>query len=271
MISNTVAQTVQGDLDLFGHQGQAKMYREFRPVYPQGLVQYVVSLVASADRNKYADVACGSGQLTSKIAPFFKHTVGVDKSFEQLNQATDVEVEWKPASAFDLPFPASSLDLVTVAQGLHWLLPYDAFFGQVDRVLKSGGVFAAIAYAFPKVLDSDSNRIVRHFYEDLLGGLKSPGQEGCWWETNRPTIDGFYADVPFPPNHQTKHFLERVSLTVEHYTNYLRTLSAYRTLMRVNQPSIDPIDEIRDKLIMLSPNGTVDVEIDFFVVSYVKA
>ena len=268
--NTTVAHTVGGNLDLFGHDGQAKMYRDFRPVYPEELVQYVASLVPDANRKVYVDVACGSGQLTSKIAPFFESVVGLDQSFEQLGQAKDEKVEWKPGSAFDLPFPTSSVDLVTVAQGLHWLVPYEKFFDQVDRVLKTGGVFSAVAYAFPKVLNPESNRVVRRFYEDLLGGLKSPGEPGCWWETNRPTIDGFYADVPFPQNHQTRHFKQYVSLTVEHYTNYLRTLSAYRTLMRVNQPETDPIDEIKERLAMNASNNVVDIEIDFFVVSFVK-
>ena len=271
MTSNkNVANTVIGDVDLFGHEGQAKMYRDFRPVYPEALVQYVLSLVAEEDRNTYVDVACGSGQLTTKMSPFFQSAVGLDKSFEQLGQAEGVNVEWKPGSAFDLPFPASSVDLVTVAQGLHWLVPYEEFFKQVDRALKPGGVFAAVAYAFPKLLNADSNRIVRYFYEDILGGHKSPGQDGCWWETNRPTIDGFYADVPFPPTRQIKHFTQRESLTVEHYTNYLRTLSAYRTLMRMSPPATDPIDDIKAKLFVIASNGLVDIEIDFFVVSYMK-
>lgn len=270
MTTRNVAQTVIGDLDLFGHDGQAKMYRDFRPVYPDELVQYVASLVAETNRDVYVDVACGSGQLTSKIAPFFRSATGVDKSFEQLGQAQDPKVEWKAGSAFALSMPDCSADLMTVAQGLHWLVPYDRFFSEVDRVLKPRGVFAAVAYAFPTLIEPESNRIVMHFYEEVLGARKSPGQDGCWWDTNRPTIDSFYADVPFPSHRQLRHFIQRVSLTIEHYTNYLKTLSAYRTLVRVTSPKVDPIDEIRDKLSSISSNGMIELEIDFFVVSYVK-
>jgi ubiquinone/menaquinone biosynthesis C-methylase UbiE len=269
-MTSGVAKTVGGDIDLFGHEGQAKMYREFRPVYPDRLVEYVASLIPDSDRKLYIDVACGSGQLTSKLGAFYESVIGVDKSFEQLGQAKDSKVEWKAGSAFDLCVPSETADLVTVAQGLHWLLPYDRFFDEVDRVLRPGGYFAAVAYAFPRLLDPGFNKLVDHFYVDILGGRKSPGEHGCLWETNRPTIDGFYADVPFPHDHLTKHFIEKVSLTIEHYTNYLRTLSAYRTLMRTTSPNPDPIDVIHDELTSRALNGKVDVEIDFFVVSYMK-
>ena len=270
MAASVIAKTVGGDIDLFGHEGQAQMYREFRPVYPDQLVEYVVSQIPDSDRKLYIDVACGSGQLTCKLGKFFDTVVGVDKSFEQLGQAKDTNVEWKPGSAFELFAQSGTVNLLTVAQGLHWLLPYDRFFKEVDRVLKPGGYFAAVAYAFPKLLNPELNKVVEHFYVDILGGRKSPGDPGCLWETNRPTIDGFYADVPFPCEHQTKHFIEQLSLTVDHYTNYLRTLSAYRTLMRTASPIPDPIDMIREQLSAVVSSGFVDVEIDFFVVSYMR-
>ena len=269
MGSEIVARTVVGDLDLFGHAGQAKMYQEYRPVYPKALIDYVVNLVPEYKRNLYVDVACGSGQLTSGIAPHFHSSIGIDKSLEQLGQAKDAKIEWRSGSAFDLSLKDSSVDLLTVAQGLHWLVPYDKFFAEIDRVLPPGGVFAAVAYAFPKLLHCGANEIVEHFYVNILGGRKSPGDEGCLWETNRPTIDGFYADIPFPQNTQTRHFKEQVTLSIRHYTNYLRTLSAYRTLLRVSEPGlVDPIDDIEKKLTLIFSNATVEVEIDFFVVSY---
>jgi len=46
-------------------------YSQFRPHYPQEMIQQIVSLVP----NKYAalDVAMGNGQLVAKLADFFQH------------------------------------------------------------------------------------------------------------------------------------------------------------------------------------------------------
>lgn len=270
-----VATTSDGKIDLFGHEGQAKLYREFRPEYPEKLVSDILSLVDVSQRGMYVDVACGSGQLTKLMSPSFVDSLGVDQSLEQLGQISegDGRFRYVSGSAFDLPVNRDSVDLVTVAQALHWLLPYDIFFAEVLRVLKPGGVFVAVAYAFPKLKNAEAQMAVESFYFDLLGGGKSPGSTGCWWETNRPTIDGFYADVPFPIDAELRRLDQTVSITLEHYMNYLRTLSAYRTLLRSGES--DPLPEIEDKIArafvtndvgkVIPSELMIEVEIPFFI------
>lgn len=270
-----VARTSDGQLDLFGHEGQAKLYREFRPEYPEKMVSEILSLVDVSRRGMYVDVACGSGQLTKLLGPHFMECLGVDKSLEQLAQISgDVgRFRYVSGSAFNLPVDKDSVDLVTVAQALHWLLPYEQFFAEVLRVLKPGGVFVAVAYAFPKLKNTEAQMAVERFYFDLLGGGKSNGSPGCWWETNRPTIDGFYADVPFPIDAELRRSDQTVCISLEHYMNYLRTLSAYRTLLRCGQS--DPLPELEDRIataIVTNYDGKViaselmlEIEIPFFL------
>jgi ubiquinone/menaquinone biosynthesis C-methylase UbiE len=270
-----VENTISGKIDLFGHDGQAGLYRDFRPRYPCRLVDSVISKVQPNSRELYVDVACGPGTLTEVIAPSFRRTIGIDQSFEQLSKAKVVEgcdMEYVPASAFEIPCQSSSVDLVTVGQGLHWLLPYSDFFNEVFRVLKPGGVFAAVAYGFPSLENPSANVAVRRFYCEVLGATLHPGDPGCWWETDRPTIDSFYHDIPFPRDIKREHFPERVSMTVNAYMNYLKTLSAYRTLLRsgVEDPLLKLEDEIRFAL-CVSPDaeGNVVLEIPFFTVSFI--
>lgn len=266
-----VSTTVDGKPDLFGHEGQAKMYFEFRPKYPEVLAKHVISLVPSERRNMYVDIACGSGQLTNLIAPSFRQSVGLDQSISQLSEAITVEgLEFKAGSAFALPFPEASVDLITVAQALHWLVPYERFFAEVDRVLKPGGVFVTAAYAFPQLVKKEANDVVKAFYIDLLGGHLSPGQPGCWWETNRPTIDGFYADILYPYPTKLEKFPVLRSVPVKDYVNYLRTLSAYRTLLRAGHA--DPLPQLESDLenYVSGEDHVLDLEIPFFVVELCK-
>ena len=265
-----VSKTVDGRVDLFGHDGQAKMYREFRPDYPQALIESIISRVDQSSRRVFVDIACGSGQLTTRIAPSFVKSFGFDQSEEQLKHAPKpafCDIVYEAGSAFNLPLASESVDLVTVGQALHWLLPYQSCFEEIDRVLKPGGVFVAAAYAFPQLVNASANAPVQEFYGKTLGGKSSPGDPGCWWETNRPTIDSFYADVPFPRVVEVSRFTERVSMPTDRFFNYLRTLSAYRTLLRAG--NADPLPAIEASVTRIV-GGSVEVDIPFFTVSFRK-
>lgn len=267
-----VASTFDGRVDLFGHAGQAKLYSSFRPSYNNEIVESVLELIPILSRKLCVDVACGPGLFTAMIAPHFEKTIGLDMSLEQLNEATTVdgaEIKYVAGSAFSLPLEPESVDLVAVAQGLHWLIPYGKFFTEVLRVLKPGGSFVALAYAFPRLICSRANSAVRRFYEDVLGGHLSPGDPGCWWETNRPTIDGFYQDIDFPLPSTLRHFNEKKRMRVIELMNYLRTLSAYRTLLRSGES--DPLPVVEASLMLDAVDGYLDVEIPYFTVSFTKS
>jgi len=267
-----VASTFNKQIDLFGNGDQAKLYFEFRPKYTNEIVNNILSYVRKDNRKLYVDVACGSGQLTELISPYFDDSIGVDQSFAQLKEAPKSKILYLPGSAFELPIESDSVDLITVAQGLHWFLPYDNFFAEVERALKPGGVFVAVGYCFSKLKNEKVNIISRKFYFDILGSHLSPGDKGCFWDTNRPTIDSYYSDIPFPKEAITTKLSDQKSISIKHYINYLKTLSAYRTLLRSGQT--DPMPQIQSELMeALETNNEdtlLDIEIPFFTVSYQK-
>jgi hypothetical protein len=69
-------------MDNFGFSTQGKNYLKFRPIYPECLYNYTLDKIKG--RNRYLDVAMGTGQLLFKIAPLFNHTVGIDISDKML-------------------------------------------------------------------------------------------------------------------------------------------------------------------------------------------
>lgn len=52
--------------------------------------------------------------------------------------------------------PTQSIDLVTVAQAIHWF-DFEAFYSEVKRVLKPQGVVAAIGYGLIQLQDAALN------------------------------------------------------------------------------------------------------------------
>ena len=255
-----------GSVDLFGHEGQAKMYKDFRPRYTKEVVEFVLSKVS--ERGLCVDVACGSGQLTNLLGPHFAKVIGIDRSFEQLSNASSSapNIEYRAGSAFALPVDSGSADLTTVAQGLHWLVPYENFFTEVRRVLKPGGVFVTVGYMFPRLVNAKANKAALYFYEEVLKSKLSPGDPGCWWETNRPTIDCEYRDIPFPGKIERVSLPAIVEVSIPHYVSYLRTLSAYRTLMKSGAE--DPLVKLETEVVNAvgDPAAMIEVVNPFFAV-----
>jgi len=58
--------------DLFGYDTQGKKYDTYRPKYPSEMLNKVLSKVKG--RNRYLDIATGTGQILFELAHNFKHS-----------------------------------------------------------------------------------------------------------------------------------------------------------------------------------------------------
>lgn len=267
--------TIDGQKDFFGHDGQAEMYKHFRPEYPNEVIEYILAKVPPTTRKVYVDVACGSGQMTYLLAPHFEKSIGLDKSEEQISQTTSLgsNLEFLAGSAFCLPVADSSVDLVTVAEALHWLVPHKDFFKEVERVLKPGGVFVTVAYSFSQPVHAGAKKLANYYDQYVLGRRLEPGQPGCWWDTNTHSIDCQYMDVAFPENCvglERVSFPTTVKMSVQQYFGYMRTLSAYRTLMcsGVTDPLIQLQADMMHALGCKSASDEMEVTHPFFALSF---
>ena len=125
---------------------QAADYANFRPRYPRELFEYLGSVAPS--RALAWDCATGNGQAAVELAEVFDRVIATDASEKQIANAEPQDrVEYRIASAEESGLESDTIDLIMVAQALHWFdLP--RFYEEVPRVLKSNGVFAASAYKF---------------------------------------------------------------------------------------------------------------------------
>jgi ubiquinone/menaquinone biosynthesis C-methylase UbiE len=113
------------------------------------------------------DIACGTG-VVARLAELRGHAgrlVGIDLNAAMLGVARrkSPNIEWVEGSALDLPFDASSFDVVLCQLGLQFFPDRSLALQEMARVLKSGGraglsVYSAIertpaAYAFVQALD----------------------------------------------------------------------------------------------------------------------
>jgi SAM-dependent methyltransferase len=184
------------------------------------------------------DCATGSGQAALGLAEHFEQVVATDASAAQLAAALAhprVRYCQVPADASGLP--PRSVELVTVAQALHWL-DRPGFYAEARRVLVPGGVVAAWCYGVVE-LGADLDEPIRAFYERTVGPFWPP--ERALVDSGYRTIDFPFAELPLPP------VTMETELTLAELGGYLGTWSAvlrYRSA-RGHDPLVPLLDRLR--------------------------
>jgi SAM-dependent methyltransferase len=220
-------------------------YAAFRPSYPAELFDLLASLAPS--RRCAWDVGAGSGQATVALAERFERVVATDLSAEQLRRAPRrPNVEWHVAPAEEAPMiGSSSVDLVTVAQALHWF-DHSRFYAEVRRVAVPNGVIAAWTYAAARMEGDVGAVIHRYMYQDV----------GAYWPPERRYVDTEYRDIPFPFERLPTPALSLENeWTLDQVAGYLRTMSA--TGRYVESRGVDPVAPVEAELRQLwGPSAT---------------
>jgi SAM-dependent methyltransferase len=166
--------------------GHARLYATARPTYPDSLIDEIASL--SPGRGQAWDCGTGNGQAACALAGRFAQVYASDASAEQIAAAEPhPRITYATEPAEQCGLADGSCDLVLAAQAIHWF-DLDRFYDEVRRVLRPGGLLAAIGYGWFYV-DPEVDAIVGR---TLLAPLQSEWAEGNW-----RLIDG-YRGIPFP-------------------------------------------------------------------------
>jgi|SRR5688572_16814352 SAM-dependent methyltransferase len=165
----------------------ARAYATFRPGYPPELFAWLAGAASSLDA--VWDCGCGSGQASVPLAGHFQVVHATDVAAEQIAAAKPhprVRYSVAPAEASGLP--GGSVDLVTVAQALHWF-DVEAFYAEARRVARPGALIAIWTYPRPRFADANLDRVFLDFYTDVVGP---------YWPPERRHVEANYTTLPFP-------------------------------------------------------------------------
>ena len=150
----------------------ALQYARTRPAYPDALFTELASIAPG--RRLAWDCATGNGQAALGLAAHFDRVVATDISAEQIaHAAAHPRVEYIVAGAERSPLAGRSADIITAASAAHWF-DLDAFFSEVRRVLRPGGVLAVWTYHVGR-MEPPFDDLFRRFYDGHLSPYFAPG------------------------------------------------------------------------------------------------
>ncbi|WP_017733236.1 class I SAM-dependent methyltransferase [Nafulsella turpanensis] len=228
--------------DNFSRQSVA--YCRFRPTYPPELYEWLFEQV---DGFSLAwDCGTGNGQAALRLAERFEKVYASDISQNQLEQAGRKEnIEYLLCRAEQTPLLSGSLDLICVAQAIHWF-DFNAFYREVKRVAKPGALLAVWGYGLIQI-SSEAGPVLQKLYSHTLG---------AYWDAERKYIDEDYQSIPFPfPEVKAPVFKIVCYWTREQLTGYLGSWSAVQHY--ISEKGISPLADFEEEMDRFWQKGEV--------------
>lgn len=207
---------------------QSEDYLSYRPQYPKELFLYFQTQVS--EHQVVWDCGTGNGQAAVELAKIFQKVIATDISQAQLQQAVKKEnIVYQCSPAEKTNIASQSVDLVTVAQALHWF-SFEPFYQEVRRVLKPNGWIAAWCYSLGQVTP-EIDELTQKLYRQLP------------WPSERHYIEEKYETIPFPfYKIKTPSFQIEKNINFEQFIGYLNTWSAVKEYMKHEENN--PIDAL---------------------------
>lgn len=161
--------------------GFAELYDRVRPVPPARLGELICQYCGGRPRT-VVDLGSGTGLSTRWASGWAESVVGIEPS-EDMRETAERQaiagVSYVDGWSHGTGLPTGAADVVLVVQALHWMEP-EPTFREIARLLRPGGVFAAIDCDWPPVVGDyvaerawgDARRQIRVFETRLVDGLE---------------------------------------------------------------------------------------------------
>lgn len=214
---------------------RATAYARFRPTYPPELFAWLSRV--SPGRALAWDAGTGSGQAARGLAQHFTRVVATDPSTAQLEEAEPhPAIQYRRGVEGESGLEPATADLVTAAQALHWF-DLEAFYREVARVMRPGGLLAVWCYGLHRVIP-EIDRVFDRFYGETVGP---------WWPKERAEVESGYRSLPFPyPEITVPSFDMEANLDMAGLLAYVGTWSAVRR--KIAATGEDPIVALAQEL-----------------------
>lgn len=136
--------------------GFADIYDRSRPAMPYEPVSLAEKYLGRK-ADTVIDLGCGTGLSALIWLNNCGKVIGIEPSVDMLNEAKKRKNEtlsFKQAFAHETGVESASADVVVCSQSFHWMEP-NATLKEIDRILKSGGIFMTVDCDWPPVVSRE--------------------------------------------------------------------------------------------------------------------
>ncbi|KMT14065.1 hypothetical protein BVRB_4g078920 [Beta vulgaris subsp. vulgaris] len=221
---------------------QADLYLEGRPNYPKEWFSWLAD--RTSQHSLAWDVGTGNGQAAISVAEHYNQVIATDVSEPQLNLAIQhPQVKYIHTPPFlsnneliSLIGPESSVDLITVAQAVHWFdLPN--FYSMVSQLLrKPGGVIAVWCYN-DIVVSPTFDPIMNQFHKSTLP----------YWDPKIQYVFDGYKTLPFPFEEiglgREGHPMELEIPKMVSFKGFMEMLKSWSAVTTAKEKGVDLLNE----------------------------
>lgn len=172
---------LKANVDRFS--GLADTYDRYRPRPPETFVDLVKQMAMTSNPRLVVDLGSGTGLSTRIWRGHADKVIGIEPNAGMRDLAERIEassagqgsttIRYADGHSADTGLPTGTADIVTISQALHWMEP-EATFPEVARILRSGGVLAAIDCDWPPTTDWP----VMAAYEEMEKRVQSLERQG---------------------------------------------------------------------------------------------
>lgn len=256
--------------DLF--QGMARFYAQYRPPYPQELLDDLRTRAGVSGDGRLLDLACGTGELALSLHSHFREVWAVDLEPEMVDVGREkaercgtTNVRWMVGRAEDVDAELNSFELITAGNAFHrldrrlvaqraggWVAP-----GRCLAVVGSSSVWSGTAEWQAIAVE------VIHQWTDHEGRLGQPVPAQAS-DQPRQTHEEVLRDAGFDEVAEYR-FPTPHSWTLDSFIGYLRSTSVSSKITR--EGSTEAFEaELRQRLLCYDPGGQYPETIDFYYV-----
>ena len=147
--------------------GFAQLYENSRPAVPAFACNMVMKYLERKPE-QIVDLGCGTGLSTMAWLGKCDNIIGIEPNDEMLSIAKRKSngISFIKAYSDSTTLPEHSTDIVICSQSFHWMNPANTL-KEVDRILKSNGVFATIDCDWPPVCGLEAESAYMQFYNKV--------------------------------------------------------------------------------------------------------
>lgn len=222
-------------LDKFSKQSST--YKKFRPTYPTELFDFIYSMCPN--KTIAWDCGTGNGQVALILAKSFLKVYATDISEKQIQNAEQKEnIFYSVERAEKTSFQSNSVDLITVAQAVHWF-DFIAFNKEAKRVLKPNGIIAIWGYGLLRI-NPKINELIDSFYTNTVEK---------YWNEERKHIDNNYDSILFDFNEIKipEKFQIQTNWTLKQLKGYFNSWSSVQNYMEQNNGN-NPVNKLIEEI-----------------------